>query len=387
MKTNRKPIFKIVLINLAIIAVVAELVVRTYGVLVYKVPFFKQQHIIGYYYPELNPFLSGEVKNADAEELRVLILGGSAATNTLCDIEANIESSITVEGKKVNAYSLARYAQNSLDARLKYEFVKDYHFDYIFYYEAINDNRANNCPKEVFKENYSHIEFYNDVQLITKHKELKFVALPFYIDFLINKIAVSSGKKKLIPKEYFVLNKKLFDPQLLRQKDSVGTPGWNLYNEMKNRPDKVVTISMQDIDTNWINDGSDIKSAKPYYNNVKAIEKLSKAKGEKLILASYAYYLPADYSLIKFLYEKMDYAEQRWPVEIYGKSANVLKGLAVHDSIINSIANNNPNILYFNFDSILPHTGEYFNDVCHLSPQGCLLLSQQLADKIKADNK
>lgn len=385
MTKERKSLLKLLLVNLAIILLMAEMIVRVYGVLVYKVDFFKQQNVIGYYYPELRPFLNGKIKNRDTTELRILVLGGSAATNTLCNIEANVESSVATKGKKTNVYSLARYAQNSLDAKTKYELLKDYYFDYVFFYEGINDNRANNCPNNIFKQDYSHIEFYNDVRVVLKHEELSFVALPFYLDLLYNRLATVTGLKQFIPKEYFVLNQKLLESELLRQKDSVGTPGWNLFNEIKNRPDKIVTLSMHDIDTNWVKEGSDVKSAKPYYNNVQAIENLSAKKGEKLILAAYAYYLPRDYSLSKFLYEKMDYSEQRWPVEIYGKPANVLKGLALHNGIIKQIADNNPNILYINFDSIIPHSGLYFNDICHLSPQGCSMLCEQLSVKIEAD--
>ena len=104
-------------------------------------------------------------------------------------------------------------------------------------------------------------------------------------------------------------------------------------------------------------------------------------------MTDYAWYQPTDYTLQKFLYQKLDYAEQRWPTEMYGKAENVCKGLKAHNLIIDSLVIDHSDIIYFNFNDSIPHTATYFNDICHLTDSGQILLSHILAQKIIQSDK
>ena len=210
-----------------------------------------------------------------------------------------------------------------------------------------------------------------------------YFALPYFIDRTWQRIKQKLGWQHFIPKEYFVLNERLVDKELTEQKDSVNSPGWRLYNELAKNKDKVVGVPIQDVNSQWISDGSDIKSAVPFRQNYEALVAIANKMKARLILSTYAYYLPVDYSLEKFLYQKLDYTEQRWPVEIYGLPNNVVKGLNATNEIIRKLHTVNPALLYFDFENAIPHNGQYFNDICHLTSMGCSLLTDSLAVKIR----
>ena len=150
--------------------------------------------------------------------------------------------------------------------------------------------------------------------------------------------------------------------------------------------DKIVGTDLVQIDSLWWSEGSKIKSANSFRSN---IEKIYSSKPPKttLILTDYAWYQCADYSLHKFLYDTLDYAEQRWPTEIYGRPDNVVKGIKTHNSIIDSLVKKQADILYFNFNDSIPHNKNYFNDICHLADSGQTLVADMLVNTISANLK
>lgn len=75
---------------------------------------------------------------------------------------------------------------------------------------------------------------------------------------------------------------------------------------------------------------------------------------------------------------KLDYDEQAWPVELYGRADNVKGGLEAHEAIIRNLATRLPGTLYFPFRDSLPQSGRFYNDVCHINAAGCQMLCEQL---------
>ncbi len=375
------------LIAFIITVLVCECISRYHIYNSFQTNFFRPGRVIYSFYPELLP-LPGRL---DSSQINILILGGSAVAENFCQLKKRIENEKEISGRKVHVFNLARIAHNSFDSKIKFKYLKHLGFDYVFVYDGINDTRTNNCPDDVFKEDYSHIHFYSQVNIFERHSEINYFTLPFLLDYYWNELKIKTGWKKIIPKEYLVMNEKIMPPELVAQADTPGTEGFKARKIIKRYQDKIMYkyggnehdgFVFVTVDTLWWREGKKIKSAKSFNNNLFYIYQ-TKPATTKLILTEYAWYQPEGYSLTKFLYEKMDYSEQHFPTEMYGKPEYVVQGLVTHNKIIDSFAKSNTDIVYFNFNDSIPHNGIYFNDICHLADSGQALLSSLIINKIK----
>ncbi|MBW1946038.1 MAG: hypothetical protein JRJ51_24915 [Deltaproteobacteria bacterium] len=98
---------------------------------------------------------------------------------------------------------------------------------------------------------------------------------------------------------------------------------------------------------------------------------IAKQKGEPVLLMSFCYYVPPDYSLEGFMKRKLDYTLFGAPTEIWGISKNVVKGIDVHNGIIGAFDGYSKGVSYVDQRASFPQGGAYFNDICHLTQQGC----------------
>lgn len=378
MKKQMRSFFLIAIITLTI----CELISRFFVSRVFHCPYWQSSAAIHAFYPEL---LSLPAR-LEKDKINILILGGSAITDTLCHTSKNVAKGLMEKGIAANVYNLAQFAHNTQDARVKFRHCKDLGFDYVFVYNAINDTRTNNCPDNIFRRDYSHILFYSQVNILERHPEMGYVTLPFVLDYCWNELAIKAHIKQVIPKEYFVINPKLMGINSKEQIDS-GAENIKAINKFfASNQDKIVGTDLVQVDSLWWSEGSKIKSANSFRANIENIYS-SKPKSTTLILTDYAWYQCADYSLHKFLYDTLDYAEQRWPTEIYGRPDNVVKGIKTHNRIIDSLVNKYQDILYFNFNDSIPHNKNYFNDICHLADSGQILVSNILVNKISVHIK
>lgn len=364
------------------LVIFTELIMRIGGMIAFKLPFFKQDQIILNYYPELHPFFDGSIPMVCNDSIRLVIFGGSAVTNTLCDLPELIQNLNIPKpnSKPLAIYSLARYAQNSMDSRIKYQLLNQFHFDYVFVYDGINDTRVNNCPDEFFNDDYSHIGFYDEVNTYIRHPELKYFVSLYYAERIWKQWTVAMGLKKYIPKEFSVLHPGIFERDVLNEimkKDT--TTG--IWHQMKTRPNTIVDMNLNPFDTSWLKEGAQIKSAGTFRKNLLGLIHLAKTKNEQLILSTYAIHSPPDYSISLFLKGKLDYAANKWPTELYGLPENVVKGVRKHNEIIH-VLSNKYNLPLVDFEAKVPHNKDYFLDICHLNTKGCDLLAKLIHEKI-----
>lgn len=356
---------------------------RLTGMMVWKVPFFQQQQHILRYYPELKPYLLHEIPTKNQQKTRLLVLGGSVVTHTLCDLGRTLNGQISANGKPIEVHSLARYAHNSLDSRIKMEYLVDYDFDYAFVYHGINDCRTNNCPADVFDEGYRHIEFYREVQLLRSHPEINFFASCYYLHWLYNQFQVVLKRVPLIPREYLVANAKLLDPEIRNANPRTNPEAAALKQKLDSLQNQIINRQLKPVDLNWLKNGSDIKSARPFKNNLLAIVAMCKERKVQLLLTPFAFYQPKEYTLEAFMNNQLDYDEQRWPTELYGLPQNVVKGIQTHNRITRNIIQDHPEIMGFNFPDSIGIGKIYFNDICHLAPAGCEALGEILLHQLK----
>lgn len=287
-----------------------------------KLPFLYPPEYLVY------PPLYHAMRDYDPKARNVLMLGGSVMygagrSNTL-------EKTL---GPPWRVYNLAQNAQCSLDAVTKYRWLDEhgYRFDYVLFYEAINETRLNNVPLELFREDYTHYLFYRLVRnVFTDERPLARIALHSALVFRVDRLITQLRETRAF--------------------------GQHFVNIAYPRED-------------WLKYGAESKTVKPYEANLHAIAELAQALDAKLIVAEFAYDPRLDTPD-----ENADTYTKEW-----GAAENVRSGIAAHNAILHTL----PNV------RVLPTSefrrGEYFIDPCHFTPEAEAKFIQFWADALKSD--
>lgn len=291
------------------------------------------------YYPNVRDVLNAPPR----DDVRVLILGGSTLNAGLCDVGVRLQRGLgELLGRKIQLFNLAMPAQGSLDTYYKYWLLRDEPFDLVVLYDGINELRANAVPDDVWQDDYSHYAWYADVNFYFRHEALARYGL-------------------ILP--YYLYHKAVYLDKALHHDHRVP------YNSAHIRPD-------------WMHFGSRIRSAKPFRANLERTIALATRKHEPVLLMTFAYSIPPDYSRERFEQGQLGYDRSRpgHPVELWGLPEHVAKGLQVHNEILRAIAAAHQ-LLFVDEETLMGHDPRLFIDVCHLSPSG----SARFADHVMAE--
>ena len=270
--------------------------------------------------------LRREPVQREAGRINILLLGGSVLYQNWGRVGEFLEAELKEVCKPVHVrvVNLARTAHSSLDSLIKYRLLEDSRFDLVFVYHGINETRNNNVPPELFRDDYSHTEFYADIAVPEAHPESAFFRLPAVLHRMYNNFMVTSG---------------------LRQQ-----------------------LGMREHDK-WVEYGCDIKTDRPFRHNLNEMAEIARQRGETLILSTFAIHIPPDYSLEKFKAQELDYAGHRSPIQLWGRPRCVAKGVAAHNRVVKELAQAK-GLGLVDLDRYLPRNRENFDDVCHLTPAG-----------------
>ncbi len=300
---------------------------RVYWKISRDVPMRSPGEIVYGFYPELES-VNWFRPTKDDGVFDILILGGSVMTYPWGNVKQLLLERATYEsGRPVHVHNLARPGHSTRDSFYKYRYLRDDPFDLVLLYHGLNDVRANNCPPSVFSRDYSQYSWYEAVGKLSRHPEVRFVLLPFTIDFLWTSL------------------KELFDPV----KDS----------------------RMAAPRSEWISYGSDIKTSVTFRENLSAFIEIAAAKEEDLLLMTYATYVPENYSEKAFEEKRLDYTLHKAKIELWGDPINVMAGVAAHNAVVESIVEDNPDVSFVDQDGLISKDGEHFNDICHFTHKGC----------------
>lgn len=328
---------------LGVLLILVEMIARIFVAVSFQTSLLTPDLLKDNFYPELD-FELNENKAS------ILILGGSVLYNEIIPIELNgisYETSFCalseLNSSNLEVINLAQPGHNTMDSWYKYEYLKNQMFDYVFLYHGINDTRANNWPADKFDKNYRHIEFYDDLYVVQRHPELPFITAFFTFDWFLHTVAKKN--KNYLPKELFT-------------------------GLLSGSPEDFLLF------------GSQIKTESTFERNVKNVISLSEQKTEMLVISTYAYYAPDNYSYEAFKAQELDYDQQIFPTELYGLPENVVKGLMAHNAVINELATLYPAIYMIDIEQEIPRSSEYFDDICHLTENGCALLGHLLEDVV-----
>jgi len=308
----------------------------------YGYPFFRpSDYLYKGIYQGLDKVAEKNIQRGD-DVKDVLILGGSVVSTAWSRLESRLDTILSKKlgnGQKFAFYNQARAGYTSLDNRIQYELLDKQRFDLVIYYEAINENRANNVPPKDFLPDYSHIKWYSDIYLLRAHPEINFTVIPFLVAKVI-KAARDIGSHK-------------------------------------------VYISQETVDPKFIKYGADIKTAKPFRKNLGEIINMANHRGDNLLLMSYASYFPQNVVLTGQESDMKHFAGCNFasPVVIWGNPENVKKGIKTHNEVITELAREN-HLNFMDMANTMPKDSSLFCDVCHVSEAGAQRYANELSDFI-----
>jgi len=324
-----------------LILLLVECSLRLFFVAAKGSSFFKPSEIVLSDYPELRQIIAS--KNDTSSRFKILILSSSVFVERFGHVPSLLEERL--RSKKLTDYVLynaSDIAQTTRDSYIKHNIVSEQNFDAIVIYDGMNETRANNCPPALFKKNYSHYAWYETRNLFVKYRSMMDITvIPYSIEYFSKVLLQSLYRNRYLPIE---------------------AP----------RPD-------------WIPFGAEIKTAASFQDNIETIIHSNEGKKGKVILMTFAYYIPYNYSNKAFLDHALDYfyTEYSWPVQIWGNTQNVVLGIDTHNAIIRKLASAYPFVEFIDMENIIPKKGEYFSDASHLSPKGSQLFAEVLANKIE----
>ena len=310
------------------IAILLETCLRLALCLSTGASFLHPSTLIYKYYPELIPIQKAEISNTDST-LDILILSCSVLHKDWVDIVSEMDKCMRLPAgyNHIKIYNASGVGHGSRDNLVKCGLLKDKKFDVVMYYDAINDSRLNNCPDGVFKADYSHYLWYDEINNIMAHPEMDITVIPFFYDWIKTRAKALFAKNAYIPIHFSM------------------RPEWLMY-------------------------GNKMKSLPVYKNNLDSI--IDMLQPTKFVYFTFAYYLPANYTLQKFEDKTLDYSfcNHSRETEIWGVPANVS---AFIDSVnLNSrqwVGVHN-GATWVDLSAQFPKNGLYFADICHFSPQG-----------------
>ena len=270
--------------------------------LLLPVPFFNTKEVLQAFYPAYKEVKTRKIVKDD-ETFDILILGGSVVA-AYYPIEKLLQEQLQLKtSKPIRIHNVAEPAHTSLDSYYKYKKLLDKSFDLVLFYHGINETRANNCPDSIFKKDYTHYSWYRALRQIDRQKEIRWTILPYTLHYA-----------------WIYLQEFIGSPELIHFKD--------------NRKD-------------WMKYGNSIKTEAAFRENIEKILSIAKRKNEKVILMSFAYYIPDDYSKEKFVNKALDYTRHNRAIEIWGKPEYVEKGILVHNTVIKSLAELHKEVIFF----------------------------------------
>jgi hypothetical protein len=314
------------LLSALVCIVFAEAASRSFWRFVYGVPLRDPGRILYAYYPGLRSVDTLRPSHED-EFYDILLLGASTLHKNWGEVELSLLEQLAHSGhRNVRIFNLAQPAHTSRDSLLKYAAVGEARFELVIVYDGINDARANNVPPELFREDYGHYSWYETVNALGPYHGTSSFALPYTLRYLGTSLRHAMAKDRYVP------------PEAPRE--------------------------------DWVQYGRDPRSAVSFEHNLGAILDLAARRGDRVMLMTFATYVPENYTLEAFRAKRLNYGLHRTPIELIGAREHVMNTVAVHNGIIRSLAARHEGVLFVDQAGLMAGEPRYFNDVCHLTVVG-----------------
>jgi hypothetical protein len=318
-----------------VFAGILELASRVYWKTVKGIAPVRAEAIFRTFYDELNEANIHSVAPYHGDDtFDVLLLGGSVLHPIFGDIAERLRAGLEQKlGRKVRVVNLANLGHTTRDSLNKYARLKDKRFDLVLVYHGINDVRLNNTPPGAFKADYSHHTRFAQIAAIDRHKELPYLSFPYTAYYLTSSLA----------------------------------DRWQMTD--RPRPE-------------FIHYGKDIRTPPAFEANMEALASIAKERGDRLLLLTYAYHIPANYTEEALAAGQLDYgASASMSARGWGEAENVVKTIDLHNEATRRVAARHPEAILIDQAERMPKRGTYFVDPCHLTKAGCA----RFVDNVLAD--
>ena len=279
------------------------------------------------FYPTVSS-LERKPLDEDEECFDVLLLGGSVLHTEYGCIEHILRERLThARGQCVRVHNTSAAAHTSLDSYYKYKHLSDKGFDLVIVYHGVNEARANNCKPSEFQEDYSHFSWYKLINDFERRADSRWLVFLYTVEFVVLKVA--------------------------------GRLGWSGF------------LPTHEPEPKSLEYGCDVKTEDSFRRNLEGIVAIASEKKEPLLLTSFAFYLPDDYTKERFESRKLDYTVHTFPVELWGKPECVAAAITTHNEVAAELARKSPGVIFVDQNRLIPKDGRHFNDLCHLTNEGC----------------
>jgi hypothetical protein len=233
--------------------------------------------------------------------------------------------------RPVRIINLSYPGRTSVESLMAYERMPNRRFDLVVFYHGVNDTHLNNCPPGEFRADYTHVRHIAMTKALERHPEVRWFALPY----TMHALAINLGDRCRL------------------------TRGpWTLEN------------------------GADLRTPPVFEATVERVVALAERRGDRLLLGTFAYYVPVDYTLEAFQSHRLDYALHFMPVETWASPTCFRRALDAHNEAVRRVAARHGTPL-LDLARLMPQGRAYFHDPCHLTEAGCRNLAELVADAVR----
>jgi hypothetical protein len=257
----------------------------------------------------------------------VLLLGGSVLEQAVPALEQSLRRDLE---ERCRLFNLARAAHTSRDSYFKQQRLSAKQFDLVIYYDGINDARMNCCPDDVYRDDYRHFSWYDSLET-----------------------RLAAGTMSV--------------SDILRSRLDRGCLTFDIAEgrEFSNR----------------------VKTAKAYRQNLESIAETVNSSNGRLLLMTFAYDLPENYSHEAFRAHQLGYGPGQYElgVDVWGTPQGVRAAIAAHNGVMREIARQHKSVIFIDEEKQMPKSGIYFSDCCHLTDQGIAKFTEHTMRAVHAD--
>jgi hypothetical protein len=338
---HRQRLYGLILFLLVALLGVAsgELAARGFWRLRFHVPIRHPSRILYAYYPQLRRLDDARPRRGDGH-YNILLLGGSTLHPDWGPVAAALAEQLAYSGRRdVRIFNLAYPAHTSRDSWLEYAAIGQARFDLVLVYDGINDTRANNAPPDIFREDYGHYSWYETVNALAAYQGTASFALPYTLKFLALRVRQALTRNRYVP----------------------------------------TTLPPKQ----WLQYGRNPRSAVSFARNLEAILALAAQRGDRVMLMTFATYVPENYSLEAFEGKRLDYGLHRKPIEDWGRREDVLNAVAVQNEVVRSLAARHDGVLFVDQARLMAGTPRYFNDPCHFTVAGASKFAENVVAAVR----
>lgn len=314
----------LMLTRLLLLVLMLEVASRLFWAIAKGVPAFHTDQIFTSFFQE---FTESNVAEAPTDQkdstLDVLVLGPSVWYWVYGDVAPRFEKALAEKlGRPVRVFNASHSGRTSRDALLVYERLAQKRFDLVVVYHAINDLFLNNCPPETFANDYTHAPRYDQIRMLDSHAEVGWFALPYTLRYLRSHI----GDKL----------------------------------HLDSRPKR-----------DWAHYGTTLMTPPAFRSNLEEIIRIARSRNEQVLLMTFAWHLPEDYSEEAFEAKTLDYDKHICRLLTWGTRAGITSGMRAHNDILGDLARKNPDLLFADMEALMPGGKRHYDDVCHFTATGC----------------